>query len=242
MPFSMQDLMASLPGSPGSQPQVAPTFNPQINTQQLAANVQTNQDAAKSAKNQKLSLMLYALGGALKGDKNFVQNTLALQAMQEGKKKEEERKKRFEELLAKTPEGSLRDLMVTVGSERIDTIAGEIFKSQQPITERPTAAAQNYASLQKIIETGSPEDVTLARTVFAGIKDRKTEEQTLRDTAASLAKTVNPITNQLYTPEEINAQLNNLKNIYRQFSMPKTEDITDDKKVTNVAGFKVEEI
>ena len=50
----MQDLMASLPGSPGSQPQVAPTFNPQINTQQLATNVQANQDAAKSAKNEKL--------------------------------------------------------------------------------------------------------------------------------------------------------------------------------------------
>ena len=44
----------------------------------------------KSDKNQKLSLMLYALGGALKGDKDFVQNTLALQNMQEGKKKKEE--------------------------------------------------------------------------------------------------------------------------------------------------------
>ena len=104
--------------------------------------------ADKDAKNQKLSMMLYALGGALKGDKDFVQNTLALQNMQEGKKKQAERDKRFKELLAKTPEGSMRDLMVAVGSERIDTIAGEIFKSQQPITGRPTAAAQNYASLQ----------------------------------------------------------------------------------------------
>ena len=33
-------------------------------------------------KNDKLSLMLYALGGALKGDKNFVQNTMQLQQMQ----------------------------------------------------------------------------------------------------------------------------------------------------------------
>jgi len=197
---------------------------------------------AKDAKSQKLAMMLYALGGALKGDKNFVQNTLALQNMQEGKKKKEERDKRFKELLAKTPEGSMRDLMVAVGSERIDTIAGEIFKSQQPITERPTAAAQNYASLQKIIETGSPEDVTLARTVFAGIKDGKTEQQTLRDTAASLAKTVNPNTLELYTSQEIQDQLDNLKNIFKQFSMPKTEDIIDDKKVMTVGGFQVEEI
>ena len=35
-------------------------------------------------KNDKLSLMLYALGGALKGDKNFVQSTMQLQQMQEG--------------------------------------------------------------------------------------------------------------------------------------------------------------
>ena len=46
--------------------------------------------ADKDAKNQKLSMMLYALGGALKGDKNFVQNTMALQTMQEGKKKQAE--------------------------------------------------------------------------------------------------------------------------------------------------------
>tara|TARA_R110000765_G_scaffold402275_1_gene497996 strand:- start:3394 stop:4122 length:729 start_codon:yes stop_codon:yes gene_type:complete len=242
MAFSMQDLMGKLPGSPGGQPQVAPNFNPQINKKQLATDVQVNKDIIKADKNQQLGLMLHALGGALRGDENFVQNTMALQNMQEGKKKKEERDKRFKELLAKTPEGSMRDLMVAVGSEKIDTIAGEIFKSQQPLTERPTAAAQNYASLQKIKETGTAEDIALAEKVFAGINAGKTETQTLQATAASLAKTVNPITQELYTPEEIQAQLDNLKNIFKQFSMPKTEDITDDKKVTTVAGFQVEEI
>jgi hypothetical protein len=47
-------------------------------------------------KNDKLSLMLYALGGALKGDKNFVQNTMQLQQMQEGKRKQEEQNKLWE--------------------------------------------------------------------------------------------------------------------------------------------------
>ena len=146
----MQDLMAGLPGSPGSQPQVAPGFNPQINTRQLATNVQANQDAAKSAKNDMLAQMLMALGGVLRGDKNFVQNTMAIQNMQEGKKKEEERKKRFDDLIAKTPEGSLRDLMVTVGSERIDTIAKQIFESQQPVAGTLTAGrkdAEYFATL-----------------------------------------------------------------------------------------------
>ena len=47
-------------------------------------------------KNDKLSLMLYALGGALKGDKNFVQSTMQLQQMQEGKRKQEEQNKLWE--------------------------------------------------------------------------------------------------------------------------------------------------
>ena len=48
-------------------------------------------------KNDKLALMLYALGGALRGDKNFMQNTLQLQQMQEGKKKQKEQEKAWEE-------------------------------------------------------------------------------------------------------------------------------------------------
>lgn len=66
-------------GQPGGvQPMQSPIGMPPVGS------------ADKDAKNQKLSLMLYALGGALKGDKDFVKNTLALQNMQEGKKKQEE--------------------------------------------------------------------------------------------------------------------------------------------------------
>lgn len=59
------------------------------------------QQQRRGAKNEKLAYMLYALGGALKGDKNFVQNTLALQQMEEGKKKQEAQKKAFDEFLGK---------------------------------------------------------------------------------------------------------------------------------------------
>lgn len=96
----MQDLMAGLPGSQPSNPlspTVNPLINPQINRKQLAAGVAD----AKDAKNQKLGMMLYALGGALKGDKNFVQNTMALQEMQEGKKKKEEKEKAWGDVLTR---------------------------------------------------------------------------------------------------------------------------------------------
>lgn len=59
------------------------------------------QQQRRGAKNEKLAYMLYALGGALRGDKNFVQNTLALQQMEEGKKKKEAQKKAFDEFLGK---------------------------------------------------------------------------------------------------------------------------------------------
>ena len=83
---------------------------------------------AKDAKSQKLAMMLYALGGALKGDKNFVQNTLALQNMQEGKKKEEERKKRFNEAIEKMdPNSPLYKFAIKVGSGGMDKIAEAEF-------------------------------------------------------------------------------------------------------------------
>ena len=155
MPFSMQDLMASLPGSPGSQPQVAPTFNPQINTQQLAANVQTNQDAAKSAKNQKLSLMFYALSGALKGDKNFMQNTLALQAMQEGKKKEEERKKNYKEMIDNMdPNSPLYNLAKSVGYEGIDKVAQAQFDLETRVPKKKTATDYVADIMEKVKTPG----------------------------------------------------------------------------------------
>ena len=242
MTFSIQDLMAGLPGSQPINPlspTVNPLINPQIDRKQLAGDVAN----IKSDKNQKLGMMLYALGGALRGDKDFVQNTMAIQQMQEGKKKQEERKKNYQEFLATlNPESPFYDLSKAMGYENLDKLILEKYKAEQPAAGRPTAAAQNYASLQEIRKTGTAEDIALAEKVFAGINAGKTETQTLQATAASLAKTVNPITQELYTPQEIQAQLDNLKNIFKQFSVPKTEDIKDDKKVMTVDGFEIEEV
>ncbi len=57
----MQDLMAGLPGSQPINPlspTVNPLINPQIDRKQLAGDVAN----IKSDKNQKLGMMLYALG------------------------------------------------------------------------------------------------------------------------------------------------------------------------------------
>lgn len=75
----------------------------------------------KAGRNQKLAMMLYALGGALKGDEDFVVKTLQLQQVQEGKKKEKEQKEAWEKAL-KNLEGevqpSLLQLAKALGPER----------------------------------------------------------------------------------------------------------------------------
>jgi hypothetical protein len=135
MAFSMQDLMTRLPGSQPSNPlspTVNPLINPQIDKKQLATDVATNKAAIKSDKNQKLGLMLHALGGALKGDKNFVQNTLAIQTMQEGKKKQEERKKNYQDFLATlNPESPFYDLSKAMGADKLDQLLLKRYEMEQ---------------------------------------------------------------------------------------------------------------
>jgi hypothetical protein len=108
---------------------------------------------AKDAKSQKLAMMLYALGGALKGDKNFVQNTLAIQNMQEGKKKEEERKKRFNEAIEKMdPNSPLYKFATKVGSEGMDKIAEAEFdlETRQPLDASKQIKQEELRVIRKL--------------------------------------------------------------------------------------------
>ena len=109
---------------------VAPGFNPQINKPQLATDVQVNKDIIKADKNQQLGLMLHALGGALRGDKNFVQNTMAIQTMQEGKKKQEERRKNYQEFLGTLDTKSpFYDLSKAMGADKLDQLLLKRYES-----------------------------------------------------------------------------------------------------------------
>lgn len=86
-----------------------------------------------SEKNQKLALMLYALGGALRGDKNFVQNTLQLQQMQEGKKKQKKQEKNYQDFLKTLdPESPFYDLAKSMGSQNLTQLLLERYKTSVP--------------------------------------------------------------------------------------------------------------
>ncbi len=93
----------------------------------------------KASKNQKLGMMLVALGGALKGDKNFVQNTLALQEMQEGKAKEKARIETLRkavtnpEFAAKYPWA--KDMYDLAGPDALSPIVSGIASSFKPTTD-----------------------------------------------------------------------------------------------------------
>lgn len=88
------------------------------------------QPPVAKSKNEKLAYMLYALGGALRGDKNFVQNTLALQQMEEGKKKKEAQKKAFDEFLGKYEgeiDSRITDFAKVLGPEKGSEIVMKTF-------------------------------------------------------------------------------------------------------------------
>tara|TARA_R110000737_G_scaffold286958_2_gene293444 strand:- start:404 stop:1030 length:627 start_codon:yes stop_codon:yes gene_type:complete len=86
---------------------------------------------SSGGKNDQLGLMLYALGGALKGDKNFVQNTMQLQKMQEGKKKQEEKKKNYQDFLSTLdPDSPFYNLTKSMGYENLDNLLLERYKAE----------------------------------------------------------------------------------------------------------------
>jgi hypothetical protein len=79
---------------------------------------------------ERLGLMLYALGGALRGDKDFVSKTIQLREMKEGKKKEAERKKNFDEFLKKLdPDSPFYDLAKAMGPQNLPQLLLERYKT-----------------------------------------------------------------------------------------------------------------
>ena len=110
----------------------------------------------KSDKNEMLAMMLYALGGALKGDKNFVQNTLQLQQMQEGKKKEKAKKEKYDDFIKGLPQGSFKDLAKAMGPDQLDKLLLERYKAEQPKPFDPSKAIkqEELMVLQKLKSVG----------------------------------------------------------------------------------------
>jgi len=161
MAFSMQDLMAGLPGSQPINPlspTVNPLINPQMDRKQLAGDVATNKAAIKSDKNQKLGMMLYALGGALRGDKDFVQNTLALQQMQEGKKKQEETRAALKKWSADNKD-MLPPEMISLYNALPDDKKMDLATSF--ITAKPTKGPSSYEEYIRTDDTPTTEEYSV---------------------------------------------------------------------------------
>jgi len=121
-------------GQPGGvQPMQSPIGMPPVGS------------AQKDAKSQKMAMLLYALGGALKGDKDFVKNTLALQEMQEGKAKEKARIDALRkavtdpEFAAKYPWA--KDMYNLAGPDALSPIVSGIASSYKPTT----ASAERFS-------------------------------------------------------------------------------------------------
>jgi hypothetical protein len=131
---------------------------------QISSNIaqdNANKISERSDKNYQLGLMLYALGGALRGDKNFVENTIQLQQMRKSEKKEEEKEKAWEKAL-KNLEGrvdpSLMQLAEVVGYEEGATLVAKGLEEPQPF--EGTGLTNQYLN---ILEKGK-NDPDLRRT------------------------------------------------------------------------------
>jgi hypothetical protein len=108
---------------------------------QMVPNTVTTAPRLKPKDNSNLGMMLYALGGALRGDKNFVENTMQLQQMQEGKKREKQMKENYQEFLKTIdPDSPFYDLAKSIGYEGLPQLLLERYKTEQPKQIDPSKA------------------------------------------------------------------------------------------------------
>lgn len=85
--------------NPFGMVQSQPSLN--LPTGLISTTPQQKLNPMAGGKNETLALMLNALGGALRGDKDFMQNTLQLQQMQEGKRRAAEKRANIKNILSK---------------------------------------------------------------------------------------------------------------------------------------------
>tara|TARA_R100000664_G_C2683148_1_gene90297 strand:- start:86 stop:685 length:600 start_codon:yes stop_codon:yes gene_type:complete len=138
----------------GVQPMQTPTGQ--------ASPVAPNANAA-SDRNQRLGLMLFALGGALRGDEDFVQKTIQIQQMQEGKKKEQAEQEKYDDFVRKLPDGTFKDLALAVGKQGLNQLLFEKYKSEQPKPLDPSKAIkrEEYDVVMALKENdGNIDDLT----------------------------------------------------------------------------------
>lgn len=97
------------------------------------------QQRRTSERNKKLGFLLYGLGSALRGDKNFVQNTMALQEISDAKEKEEKQNKLWTDWVDKNKETldpRLQSLVEILPPEKGIELVSKSFGSDRDTFER----------------------------------------------------------------------------------------------------------
>jgi len=139
----------------------------------------SNKNQPISNKNQQLGFMLYALGGALRGDKNFVENTMQLQNIQDAKKREKEMKENWQKALGNL-EGSVNPTLVelarVVGPEKgAGLIASGMKKDKDELFKGQGVANQFYNVLLEGQQDPSVRQSPMYKTAYDYLSQPKTE-------------------------------------------------------------------
>jgi len=125
----MQDLMRQLPGSQPTTT-IAPSFQPRINQQQLVSGV-NKANEAKDAKSQNLAMMLYALGGAFRGQ-DPLQQGLALQQAQQQRQlqlQQKQQEEKIKQVAAGDP--NLQRMYDVFGKEGLQQAYGDLLSQER---------------------------------------------------------------------------------------------------------------
>ena len=137
------------------------------------------QKPATNNKNQQLGLMLYALGGALRGDKNFVENTMQLRNIQDAKKREKEMKENWQNALGNlegSVQPSLIELAKVVGPEKgAGLIASGMKKDKDELFKGQGVANQFYNVLLEGQQDPSVRQSPIYKTAYDYLSQPKTE-------------------------------------------------------------------
>ena len=162
---------------------------------QPSASIPTPTANPTTGKNETLAMMLYALGGALKGDEDFVVKTLQFKEMQEGKKKEKEQKEAWEkvkqsELIQSNP--NIATLANALTPEQGISLAVEM-ETREPKEKRIYEAADKR---KRYVDTGE--------LVFPGVE---VPEETLSETQI-FAKRRNEVLDRIFSTDP---------NVYAEF-------------------------
>ena len=139
----------------------------------------SNKNQPISNKNQQLGLMLYALGGALRGDKNFVENTMQLRNIQDAKKREKEMKENWQNALGNlegSVQPSLIELAKVVGPEKgAGLIASGLKKDKDELFKGQGVANQFYNILLQGQQDESVRQSPMYKTAYDYLSQPKTE-------------------------------------------------------------------